>query len=320
MSDVYTAISFAPVQGFIERSRKLRDLYGASIILSYLSQKIVEEFHQDSKLKVISPGRTSLQEGMPNRILIRGLIDRDLVQKALLKHWQALLLVCREWVEKNVPAEYHWAQKETQISYEKGEWERWGTHTWELFWGRGDAPQSAMDDLETRKLKRDWIAINWMGESSSLSGTDAIAWPRLGRCYKPGEYCPGQSLTRAEQEEQEFFYRRLSWLLDDPKQRIGKPHLSLAELRAYEKANVDGIGRYIAVNERLSIPELVKRLITYDQIDADRSQETKLGIKKLREKPDDPEFKDIYRESGYWTGWFMGDGDEVGKKLKILAI
>jgi CRISPR-associated protein Cmr2 len=319
MSDIYTAISFAPVQGFIERSRKLRDLYGASIILSYLSQKIVEEFHQDSKLKVISPGRTGLQEGMPNRILIRGLIDRDLVQKALLKHWQALLLVCREWVEKNVPAEYHWAQKETQISYEKGEWERWGTHTWELFWGRGDAPQSAMDDLETRKLKRDWIAINWMGESSSLSGTDAIAWPRLGRCYKPGEYCPGQSLTRAEQEEQELFYRRLSWLLDDPNQRIGKSHLSLAELIAYEEANVDGIGRYIAVNERLSIPELVKRLITYDQIDADRSQETKLGIKKLREKPDDPEFKDIYRESGYWTGWFMGDGDEVGKKLKTLA-
>jgi CRISPR-associated protein Cmr2 len=37
----YTVITFAPVQGFIEKSRKLRDLYGASQILSYLSWKIV---------------------------------------------------------------------------------------------------------------------------------------------------------------------------------------------------------------------------------------------------------------------------------------
>jgi len=29
----YTVITFAPVQGFIEKSRKLRDLYGASQIL-----------------------------------------------------------------------------------------------------------------------------------------------------------------------------------------------------------------------------------------------------------------------------------------------
>jgi CRISPR-associated protein Cmr2 len=38
----YTAVSFAPVQGFIEKSRKLRDLFGASLILSYLSQKLAE--------------------------------------------------------------------------------------------------------------------------------------------------------------------------------------------------------------------------------------------------------------------------------------
>ena len=38
----YTAISFAPVQGFIEKSRKLRDLIGASQILSYLAYSLVE--------------------------------------------------------------------------------------------------------------------------------------------------------------------------------------------------------------------------------------------------------------------------------------
>ena len=40
---IYTAISFAPVQGFIEKSRKLRDLYGASLILSYLSQSLIKK-------------------------------------------------------------------------------------------------------------------------------------------------------------------------------------------------------------------------------------------------------------------------------------
>ena len=176
----YTAISFAPVQGFIEKSRKLRDLYGASLILSYLSQKIVEEFHHPPDLEVISPGLIRVQEGMPNRILIKGFVERDRVQKVLLKHWQYLLKVCREWVEKYVPTDYHWSQKSEQVGKEKGEWERWGSYTWEIFWGKGGDPQAAMDDLETRKLKRDWMGINWVGESSSLSGTDAIAWPRLG--------------------------------------------------------------------------------------------------------------------------------------------
>ena len=54
---IYTAISFAPVQGFIEKSRKLRDLYGASLILSYLSQKIVEKAKKHlGEGSVISPG------------------------------------------------------------------------------------------------------------------------------------------------------------------------------------------------------------------------------------------------------------------------
>ncbi|MBW4442550.1 MAG: hypothetical protein KME10_15220 [Plectolyngbya sp. WJT66-NPBG17] len=37
---IYTAITFAPVQGFIEKSRKLRDLYGSSFILSYLANAL----------------------------------------------------------------------------------------------------------------------------------------------------------------------------------------------------------------------------------------------------------------------------------------
>lgn len=313
----YTAISFAPVQGFIEKSRKLRDLYGASLILSYLSQKIVEELHQRPNVEVISPALVKVQEGMPNKILVRGsFIERDHVQNILLKHWQHLLLVCREWVEDKIPATYYWAQTPEQVGIEKGAWERWGSHTWELFWGYGDSPQAAMESLENNKLKRDWTGINWVGESSSLSGIDAIAWPRLGEQRNLRiDLTPEEKLQL--KEEQELFYRRLSWLLDNPEQRLKQPHLDLAALRQYEESN-DG-GRYIAVNERLSIPELVKRLITYDKIDQDRPPAEKLGLPQLKNKPSDPEFKDIYRDSGYWTGWFMGDGDKVGDKLKVLA-
>jgi CRISPR-associated protein Cmr2 len=311
----YTAIAFAPVQGFIEKSRKLRDLYGASLILSFLSFKLVQKA-ESLGLKVISPGLPTRQEGMPNRILIKGKFERNDVQNTLLKEWQKILKVCREWIEDNLDIpkdQYYWSQTEDKKGRQKGEWERWGSYTWEIFWGYGEsekeAIKKAMDDLETRKLKRDWTAINWMGESSSLTGTDAIAWHQLGKESKE----PGRSLTRQEQEDQELFYRRLSWLLDNPDYRVGKPSLSLENLREYEKSKPEDIGKYIAVNERLSIPELVKRLVTYDKIADD------IGIEKLKKKPDDPEFKDINREAGYWTGWFMGDGDKVGDKLKELA-
>ncbi|MEG5175409.1 Cas10/Cmr2 second palm domain-containing protein [Microcoleus sp. B3-D7] len=311
----YTAITFAPVQGFIEKSRKLRDLYGASLILSFLSSKLVQKA-DPLGLKVISPGLPNVPEGMPNRILVKGKFERNDVQNTLLKEWQEILKVCREWIEDNLDIpkdQYYWSQTEDKKGRQKGEWERWGSYTWEIFWGYGEsekeAIKKAMDDLETRKLKRDWTAINWIGDSSSLTGTDAIAWHQLGK--ESDE--PGRLLTKQEQESQELFYRRLSWLLDDPDYRVGKPNLSLEKLRDYEKSKPDGIGKYIAVNERLSIPELVKRLVTYDKI-ADV-----IGMEKLKKQPDDPEFKDIHREAGYWTGWFMGDGDKVGDKLKELA-
>lgn len=321
----YTAISFAPVQGFIEKSRKLRDLYGSSGILSYLShqliQKAVEKLGDES---VISPGLINVQKGMPNRILIHGEFSRDEAKKTVLDAWQLVLNVCREWVEKKVPAKekYHWEQ----------EWIRWGLYSWEIFWGHGKDPEAAMKDLETRKLRRDWTAINWMGESSSLTGTDAIAWTRLGL----EDSNPGLRLTKEEKEELDDFYNRLSRILEDcPPDEEPK-------------------GKFLAPNERLSVPELVKRLVTRDAI----AKETgawifldfwckwyrkiqnelpveaekldlwfmslvyllvygKVGITKLEQG-----FTEIHRNTregtGQWTGWFMGDGDEVGKKIKDI--
>ena len=37
----YTAVTFAPVQSFIRSSRKLRDLYGSSLLLSHLARALL---------------------------------------------------------------------------------------------------------------------------------------------------------------------------------------------------------------------------------------------------------------------------------------
>ena len=303
----YTAISFAPVQAFIEKSRKLRDLYGASLILSFLSSKLVQKA-KSLGLEVISPGLPTIQEGMPNRILIEGKFERNDVKNTLLKEWQTILQVCREWVENNlgIPKDhYYWSQTPEQIGKQKGEWERWGSYTWEIFWGYGESVKDAMDDLENRKLKRDWTAINWMGESSSLTGTDAIAWHQLGKESNQ----PGRTLTDHEQRELKQFYHRLAWILDDPYARNRHTRESIPsdeELETYFQQ--DSSGKFLAPNEKISIPELVKRLVTLPYL------AKKIGMEEL-----DEGFKDISRDTGYWTGWFMGDGDKVGDKLKVLA-
>ena len=276
----YTAIAFAPIQGFIEKSRKLRDLFGASLILSYLSYKLVKQAEK-SGLDVISPGCPNIQKGMPNRILLKGEgeFSRNDVTNTLQKSWQEILNECRVWIEREVPPkeQYFWQQ----------EWMRWGLYTWEIFWGHGDSIESAMKNLETRKLRRDWTAINWIGDSSSLTGTDAIAWPRLGLEHRE----PGRLLSDTEKAELKDFYQRLSCVLENLPPG-GKPE-----------------GKFLAPNERLSIPELVKRLVTRDE-DIARN----IGISPL-----EAGFSDIIREPEHWTGWFMGDGDRVGKKLQDIA-
>ena len=307
MTEGYTAVSFAPVQGFIEKSRKLRDLYGASLILSYLSSRIVQEA-LCLGLDVISPGLPNVQKGMPNRILIKGKFERNDVQNILLKEWQRILTICRDWIEDNlgIPKDqYCWSQSEDQIGKHKGEWERWGSHTWEIFWGYGASIPDAMEDLETRKLKRDWTGINWIGESSSLTGTDAIAWHQLGKESNQ----PGRSLNETEERELKRFYYRLAWILDDPYSRNHKVRDALPfdeELKEYFQLKTSG--KFIAPGEKLSIPELVKRLVTLPKLAKD------IGMETL-----DEGFKEINRDAGYWTGWFMGDGDEVGDKLQLLA-
>ncbi|MBD2692123.1 Cas10/Cmr2 second palm domain-containing protein [Anabaena catenula] len=310
--DIYTAITFAPVQGFIEKSRKLRDLYGASLILSYLSQQIVIAAHKPPETTVISPANINLQKGMPNRILINGHFPEDTGREILLTAWKDILAVCRNWIEIELSDyKYEWER----------EWRHWGNYTWEIFWGRGNSIANAMEDLETRKLSRDWTAINWIGESSSLTGTDGIAFPGLG-----GENRNPKDLTyRSEQGYIGKFYEDLAYITENRQNSQEEE----AETETEELAEEENIseqyqveGKFIALNEQLSIPELVKRLVTCEDVRKDIGikiggnnfsfGQLPQGFKEIRRKPTET-------QPGQWTGWFMGDGDEVGKKLKKLA-
>ena len=67
---VYAATTFSPVQDFIEKSRKLRDLYGGSIIISHLSARLVKAALAHN-IDIISPGMPNFATGMPNRILLK---------------------------------------------------------------------------------------------------------------------------------------------------------------------------------------------------------------------------------------------------------
>jgi CRISPR-associated protein Cmr2 len=301
----YTVITFAPVQGFIEKSRKLRDLYGASQILSYLSYCLVKEAGKKHGLTVISPAikegelSNDLIQGMPNRILIVGEIERDhafnLFRNTLYSAWEQLVRACKSWVEKKIPGSYDWNMS----------WKRWEMHAWEIFLGQDASITDAMKDLETRKLRRGWTVPNWNGESSSLSGHDGIAYPNMDRRITPKKERDSQNQSNPQDLTQEIkaFYKAIAEKLDP--------------------SGTENDRAYINENERLSVPELIKRLVTYseirDSIDfyrvipaKDKKAFELEGFTKLLRK-------DEKKPETYWTGWFMGDGDRIGNYLKSLS-
>lgn len=315
----YVFVTFAPIQSFIEKSRKLRDLYGASLILSYLSTQLLKAA-KTGGAEVVSPGLPGFSKGMPNRILVKGHFPSQTASNALIAAWGQVLEQCRTWLETQVEDLFNLPnieqlvkslelknQPETIQTWNlwKTEWHKWKNYTWELFWGTGATPDEARQDLETRKLSRRWTAINWIGESSSISGSDAIAYPRL----EAKDLNLKQGFPISEKSIIDDFYKTLAWMFDHH-------HRDWSKLM--ENSEIEG--KFIDENERLSIPELVKRLVTYPQI-ADA-----LGI----EYP--PKFREMVRQipkgngttetpdlKGHWTGWFMGDGDRLGKHLRTLA-
>ncbi|MBW4582853.1 MAG: hypothetical protein KME42_25070 [Tildeniella nuda ZEHNDER 1965/U140] len=301
MTEIITAITFAPVQGFIEKSRKLRDLYGSSFILSYLANAVCQAARKhlnptNEPIKpailgypVISPALISQTQGTPNQLVIAGEFPEQAAKDAFNDAWKVIMQTCQGWIEQEVKTsdgkqfDYCWRR----------DWSLWTRHAWEFFWATGTTIAEARQHLNEVKRSRAWIGINWTGESSSLSGADTIAYPGMSRKVNPKH-----RNHRAEETEIQAFYHCLS-------ERVQEA--------------------MITPREQLSIPELVKRLVTVAEI-TDRlpAIEPPGSFRALNRWQDDdlpegmePEEVDR-QEAKRWTGWFQGDGDQAGTYLQTL--
>ena len=349
----YTALTFAPVQGFIEKSRKLRDLYGSSFLLSYLAKQVCTAariYHcgvtePPKELDpVISPALIDVTKGTPNQIILKGYFPRDKAKEALDNAWNNITVSCQKWIEDSCE---DWIAEERQKWIDAGEWtsdraipwkrdwDAWNNYAWEFFWGTGETVTAARESLNQQKLPRSWTGINWQGESSTLSGADAIAFPGMNRIS-------GKRLLYGEEQARiKDFYTELSkqvgkTLIDFVASNADNLELNLEKIygagfvefarrfykcdRQTQAAKCREYGESIIdPREELSIPELIKRLITLEAIAHER-----IGI-NLKEMPQT--YRDLNRLSqktqnsdraNQWTGWFQGDGDKIGDYLKQL--
>jgi CRISPR-associated protein Cmr2 len=322
----YTAITFAPVQGFIENSRKLRDLYGSSYLLSFLARSICLTVNPT---KVISPALPNIIQGLPNVLVIEGILPENLARKCLQTAWSCIVKTCQAWIEKYVqgPWTYCWNRS----------WQAWCEHTWEMFYAAhqsdptakdGQAIQEVRRKLNEVKRARDWTGINWRGESSTLTGTDAIAYPEM-ECVHSPDYPEGRYEIVLKE-----FYTQL-------RLKLGEQFAQAVNINATDEQAISYGNAFVDEREELSIPDLIKRLITHISVIQSLEQNLPQALQPLLEENQRPEiykllddlkqrvkddldhksFKDLNRTPSnktptYWTGWFMGDGDEAGKYLK----
>jgi CRISPR-associated protein Cmr2 len=295
-----TAVTFAPVQSFIRSSRKLRDLYGSSLLLSHLARALYNDASQKlSRDAVISPAEMNSTRGVPNTLLILGAYSRADAEQALFSAWKQVLQACRKYLQalpykKPGWVAEHWDAAQWQAGW-GASWEACGRHSWELFHGQGPSIAAAESALSQHKQRRAWEIPNWTGESSTLSSTDAIVRPRMAEPHDPRL----ADSTAQKQEAREL----------------------LAVLR-----HVKNLGEAFAdENEEISLSELVKRLVTYRQVAVDAFGPIK-ELAELAEKILPERFKNTSthrqqdgKEPPESIVWFMADGDEVGDRLRQFS-
>jgi CRISPR-associated protein Cmr2 len=321
---IYTVITFAPVQGFIEKSRKLRDLYGSSYLLSFLAQAICLKA-EASNCTVISPALPDITQGLPNQVILGGYFAEKEARASLMETWRWILDGCREWIEQQVQGDWKYAWRR--------DWTVWTNHAWEFFCVHGQPGESisaVRQRLNEAKRSRAWVAINWQGESSTLSGTDAVAYPEM-RLSNPYEGNPAFKRRIDSKTPVEQFYEALSLQLG--KAFANYHHLSTSKIAEYGAAFIDP-------DEELSIPELVKRLITHRAIIEhlkQRSQQAPTHLddlaKTIEQDLNAKTFRELNRlqhkkrkqnadsevQAAYWTGWFLGDGDGASDYLRAIG-
>ena len=293
---IYTAVTFAPVQGFILASRKLRDLYASSLLISHLARAQAEDAEGRGHV-VISPADFHTSRGVPNVLVIRGDYSRSDASAALLGGWQRILGACKAWIEDY----FEQLHSTTTFDWESS-WQACARHSWELFHGQGSSIQEARTALAIYKQQRDWAIPNWTGESSTLSSAEAVVRPAMGARVDPRSLRPGDV-----QEEARSFLRQLRQ----------SPDLGVA---------------FAGDNEEISLTELVKRLISYPAVArialaTGRGQTlTDEQVKALLPERFQrlttmarAEEAAALKEQPESIVWFMADGDGIGEHLESLA-
>ncbi len=373
---IYTAITFAPIQSFIENSRKLRDLYGSSYLLSYLARSLCLVIEAEYSCEVISPALANVTQGMPNQIIVKGVItptqpeSEQVMQAVFVQAWTLVVENCRTWIETQLnikPLNKTSDHKGWQGCWQR-EWKQWANYAWEFFLVQGEKGESitqVRQRLNDRKRSRHWTGVNWQGESSTLSGADAIAFPGMGRVN------PKRGYEKQDTNIHSYFENLtetltqegiIEALYQDGVLKNRKIETQAHEVRAFYrhlsrklgeafalKNNCDGNGDkhgepFIDPREELSIPELVKRLITHQvvveelvqrvkQSQKHHSQEFKKALEELndelRKDLDVKSFKELNRlpqknprqsvQPVHWTGWFMGDSDGASDYLRAIG-
>jgi CRISPR-associated protein Cmr2 len=287
----YTAVTFAPVQSFIRASRKLRDLYGSSLLLSHLARALADDANSRPGITVISPASVDSSRGVPNVLVIGGDYRKGHAKAALLASWRHVLEECRRWLEG--------ALKGSEIA--PANWEQsWGAswkacahHTWELFHGQGSTIQEARQALAVNKQQRDWSVPNWTGESSTLSSAEAVVWPGMGAVRDPRELPPGEISKQARE------------FLNDLRR-----HPGLGEAFASDR-------------EEIALTELVKRLVTYTVVAgkafATASDPSPPILKLIPERFQATSSRGDQGDPPESIVWFMADGDGIGDHLHSLT-
>jgi CRISPR-associated protein Cmr2 len=291
----FTAVNFAPVQSFIRSSRKLRDLYGSSLLLSHLARALYDDASLPRRgHAVISPAAVNSTRGVPNTLLIQGAYARSDAEAALLAGWRQVLEACRKWLEQTLPhkpadwAPGHWSASDWEARW-GASWKACERHSWELFHGQGETIQDAQQALGYAKQQRAWEIPNWTGESSTLSSAEAIVRPCMAEKHDPRR----ADLASHRQEAQKLIH-------------VLRHNNNLGEAFAGE-------------NEEIALTELIKRLVTYRQIATAAfgcpAQEiiperfAPLSGQQAADTDDKPET----------IVWFMADGDKVGDHLQRLS-
>jgi len=275
----FTVVTFAPVQSFIRASRKLRDLYGSSLLLSHLARALAEDATARG-LTVLSPASVDSSRGVPNVLVLAGDYRKGHAREALLASWRQVLSACRGWLEQALP--------ETAFVWDSS-WKTCGQHSWELFHGQGDTIQLARQALAVNKLQRDWSVPNWTGESSTLSSAEAVVRPRMGEVIDPRQV----DAAAAQAEARQFLIML--------RQKLGvafageKEELSLTEL----------------VKRLVTYPDITRRALATAQ---DPNPDLRLLTPERFQKLSGSE-----EERPESIIWFMADGDSIGRHLESLA-